>query len=307
MRKGSPLWNAAKVGGVLARIADEILVAVCAVDRALRAEFDTMEAQLDDIRRTQPNVQFPEGVYECKDPHRRIRHEHDLLCIEAPHLAGRLGNVADALTLPGAAEWRVPAFDLRKPRTRAPRMIDVGLSYAAIVQEARTRGWTPFEDGSADVRSVAHALTGSHCRLGGALLELSTVEPTPGRTAVGELADVVYFAGSRLQAIANLVAGSTNQQGQLAPRIEPSVELVRELGKSLHAFDARIREVCLFDSTPRRSHSADVAYQAALTALADAEFDVPDIARLILPTSKRDRRLWEKRVGDQIRKGDLGR
>lgn len=263
-----------------------------------------MEAVYADILRTQPNVRFPEEACRCKDPHVRIRHDHGLLCVEAPRLAGEIGKLAHELSLPTAPELSVPAFDLRPPRARAPETIDVEASYAAIVREARASGWTRFEDGSADVPSVAYALTGSPCPVGTALLALSKIEETPVRVAVRELAETVYVGGSRLQAIARHIMACGGSRAHVVPRIQSIVECLREIGKSLQELDAQIRETCLFDPTPRRCHSRDIVYQEVVTALAVAEFDTAEIARLIVPTSGRDPRLWRKRVRDHVRNAD---
>src|SRR3954463_12475893 len=87
IRKGSPPWHAPELARALARISDDILLAVCAVDGALRAELDTFEVALGETLRVDPSIRLTEQPYSCKNPHRRIGHNHDLLCIEAPHHA----------------------------------------------------------------------------------------------------------------------------------------------------------------------------------------------------------------------------
>jgi hypothetical protein len=255
-----------------------------------------IEAVHAHILREQQHVQLPEQVCGCKDPHVRVRHDHDLLCTEVPRLACELERMAQSLSLPTAPELYVSAFYLRRSRRRAPQIIDVEASCDAVVCEARKRGWTPFEDGSASVESVVLVLTGVDNPFRKALLALSAIETTPGRTAIRELAEVVYFAGSRLRAIADLVRGR---------QARSIVEHLRDLGESLHALDARIRETCLFDPTPRGRHSRDLVYQEVVSALADADFSVAEIARFVVPTSRRDDdRVWKKRIGEHLRNAD---
>lgn len=304
VRKDSPPWRAPELARALGRIADDVLLAVCAVDGALRAELDTIEVALGETLRVNPGIQLPEQPYSCKDPHRRIRHDHDLLCIEVPHLAARLGHLAEALSLPTAPALSIPAFDPRPNPRRSPPTIDVKASYAAIVREARARGWTAFEDGSAPVLSVAYALMGHPCPVGKALLALSKIEETSLRTAVRELADAVYFAGSRLRWIANHIADSGESARPAAPAVQWIVQRLNELHASLQRLDAQIREVCLFDPTPRGRHSRDIVYQEVVSELAAAGYDDTEIARLVVPTTPRAPGLWQRRIDEHIRNAD---
>jgi hypothetical protein len=300
IRKDSPPWKAPQLGRVLARVARGIRLAERGVDGALRAELDAMEAQIAEVRRTQPRVQLPAEPYRCKDPHVRIRHDHGLLCVKAPSLASELEEMAQLLALPSAPDLLIPAFELVPVAKHAPPIIDVEASYAAFVREARARGWTSFEGGSADVRSVAYALAGPPGRLSNALLSLSKIQPTPGRAAIRELADIAYFAGSRLGAIAALIVKTGASCVSAVTPIGAIVERLRDLGKSLEALDAEVRYSCLFDPAPRRSHSRDVVYQEVLACLDAERFDDSEIARLVVPTSERDERLWQRRIGDHL-------
>ncbi|MET0794630.1 MAG: hypothetical protein ABW061_24125 [Polyangiaceae bacterium] len=296
IRKGSPPFKAPELGRVLARIAEEIRLAVCAVDGALRAELDTIEASLANLRKTQPLVQLPKVPYCCKDPHIRIRHDHGMLCIQAPRLAGKLSQLAQELLLPDAPDLTIPAFDLRPFPKAARPIIDARASCAAIVREARKRGYTPFEDGSADVMSVTCALTGSPCPFGITLLSLSKIVETPARRAVRDLADTLFFSGSRLHWIAARIADCGNVAG-LAQAV---AECLRELQPSLQLLDAQIRDVCLLDPTPRGRHSRDIVFQEVVCALTNEGFGDAEIARLIVPTKARKLNVWRKRIAAHL-------
>jgi hypothetical protein len=304
IRRSSAPWGAPGLAPAIARIADDILICVRAVDGALRAELDAVEIDLAATLRAHPNVRFPEQPYSCKDAHRRIRHDHDLLCVEAPYLAERIGQLAVTLSLPNAPVLSVPAFDPRSNPKRTPPKIDVQASCAAIVGEARQRGWTTFEDGSADVLSVASSLMGSPCPVGRALLALSMIQETSGRTTVRELADAVYFGGSRLRWIANHVGEVREAGSAAAPAVEAIVQRLNELHVSLQRLDAQIREFCLFDPTPRGRNSRDIVYQEVVSALALAGFNDAAIARLVVLKEPRDPGLWQRRVGEHVRNAD---
>lgn len=295
VRRDRPQWNASGLGRALEGIAEQILLAVSAFERALRAEFDMIEAVHADILKEQPDVQIPDYACACKQPHGRIWHDHQLLCTEAPRLACELGRFAQRLPLPTSPELRVPAFELRERRKRAARIIDAEATLAAIVREARNRGWTPFEDGTASLQSVALSLTGTHERLGRALLALSEIEVTRGRKAIRELAEVVYFSGSRLRAIAKFMEATA--RGLDVPSI---VGTLRRLAESLLDLDTQIRAKSLFDFVPRGRRSPDVVCQEVVLALAEAGFDDAEIAQLVVPTSRRDKHLWERRVEEHL-------
>lgn len=299
-RKNRQLSQAPELGSVLGGIADDIRLAIGVVDSALRAEFDMIEGVRALIIREQPNVQIPDGAPSSKDPHCRIRHDHGLLCIEAPRLARELDCLAQSLFLPSAPELSVPAFRLRAPRSRASRIVDAEASLAAIVCEARRCDWTPFEDGSASVHSVALMLTGSDERIGKALLALFAMDVAPVRRAIRALSEVTHVSGSRLWAIAKRVEASAGERD-----VQSVIVPLRSLAEALHELDARIRKTCLLDPTPRGRHSRDIAYEEVVSALADADFDTAKIARLIVPTSEReDCRIWTKRVRDHLRTAD---
>jgi len=296
IRKGSPPFNAPELGRVLARIAEEIRLAVCAVDGALRAEFDTSEASLADLRKTQPHVQLPKVPYCCKDPHIRIRHDHEMLCIRSPRIAEKLDKLAQELLGPDAPGLAISAFDLRPFPKAARPIIDARASCEAIVGEAWKRGYTPFQDGSADVMSVACVLTGSPCPFGIALLSLSKIVETPTRRAVRDLADTLYFTGSRLHWIAARIADC----GNVAGFAQAVAGRLRELQPSLQMLDAQIRDVCLFDPTPRGRRSRDIVFQEVVCALANEGFSDAEIACLIVANKARKPGVWRKRIADHL-------
>jgi hypothetical protein len=77
------------------------------------------------------------------DPHVRIRHDHQLLCCLAPHLAAEVAALADALSASKAPVLAFRSFTLRRLEARREPRINVQASIARLVQHATPSSRSP--------------------------------------------------------------------------------------------------------------------------------------------------------------------
>lgn len=306
----------------LEKVAAEIEYAASAYNKQLRRDLAEWLVALRKHRR-QRGVRIPKQVCErtSDDPHDRLPHRHDLLCVAPQGIVAQLRLMARILReefakygAEASSQAHFPCVNIRSENVQ-PRVerTNVELSLMRLVKCARAEGQTPWAKPGADWRLVAFALHGANVidakkrsvgtsmqvAIGRDITELLDGLDTDTKRAIRRLAQVAFDSASVLDALAKRVAElnpgamafldtedveNSDEPDRVIALVAALLIGLNNLGGSLLQLDDAIRRLCLtapYDQAPRRSRPEQTLFLRAIQHLDAGGFSEKRIALTI--------------------------